>query len=100
MLPDDWESEELLSVAAAAKRLGKSPQTVTAYIRQGLSVGGGRRVYLECVTVGTLHTSVEALRRFVERCSPAPKGQPQRTPAEARKAGQRAMDTLRKELAT
>ena len=103
MLPDDWQKEKLLTIAEAAELLGKSENAVTSYIDQGsVPKGRGRdapRVYLECVKIGVLKTSVEAINRFVERCSPLPKDQTQRTPAEARRAGKRAGEQLREELA-
>ena len=71
----DVKTETLLTPSAAGRKLAKSARTVKLWIRQGV---------LEGVMVqGRLHTSLEALARFVTPVQPI---QPPATPAEVEKA--------------
>jgi excisionase family DNA binding protein len=96
MLPADWEQETLLTPTEAAERLRVSYQTVYRLFEEGRRVRGqSTRVRLECVSLTKLYTSVEALTRFVQRCSPVPPDQvPTRTPAQVNRAADAATRRL------
>lgn len=71
----DWEHEKLLSLKEASRcipgRNGKPLHIATLFrwITDGITCGNGR-VKLESMKFGgSLRTSVEALRRFVDACS-------------------------------
>lgn len=100
-LPTDWEREKLITLKEAVPLLKKRRvQSIYRLVNDGRPLPGGGRVYLEVVHLGTQWlTSVEAVRRFVERCSGLPRQLPARTPEEAAKAGKRAGDKIRAELA-
>lgn len=61
----DAATENVITIAEAARRLGKTDDTVRAYIRRGLLDG--------CLLAGRLHTSLEALRRAAPPYEPEKK---------------------------
>jgi excisionase family DNA binding protein len=80
----DVATETLLTVTKAARRLGKHPDTVRAWIRAGRLEG--------VFVAGRLHTSLEAIERASAPALPAEKPKPQ----EGQTARQRkCLETLR-----
>lgn len=95
----DIDSEELLTLRAAATRLpyGRAGKSVhVATLHRWASHNGVRGVRLETVRIGGVrYTSAEALQRFIERCSADnPVQEPQTTGRR-----QREMATAETELA-
>ncbi len=85
----DCCKETLIPLREAARRLERSYTQLWAWVTHGI-----RGVRLEAVRKGTLHTSEEAIQRFLNQTSPAPEAAP-RTATEQR----RATDAARKKLA-
>ena len=69
----DVQTEELLTLSAAAKRLpsGRAGKSVhTATLHRWASQGGLSGNRLETIKIGGVrYTSAQALKRFIERCS-------------------------------
>ena len=106
-MPIDFEKEQCLSLAKAARRLpalrgDKPPHPMTLYrwATTGLKARSGRRVKLETEMVGgTRVTSLEALSRFFERLDdveyrPLPDSESRRN-ARLRRQADNAIDQLK-----
>lgn len=101
----DIFSEQVLPLPKAARRLpvlrgAKSPHpfTLSRWASKGRKSAGGNTVYLEtCKVGGTVCTSVEALRRFidrlndVERCDPPKSRSQEQMEQQAEQAKKRLM---------
>jgi hypothetical protein len=102
----DTQSEEMLTLGEAAKRLpGRSGKRQSIQTMYRWAYKGVRRndtwVKLESVLIGcSRYTSVEALQRFVERCNETPEPcetvSLPRSPNKRGKAAERAKAELRK----
>jgi hypothetical protein len=101
----DLQSEELLSLSDAAKRLpphrrGRPvhPSCIFRWIFEGVRLPSRERVRLEAVRLGGRWlTSVEALQRFAERLTPRIDTEPGPTPRSPTQR-RRASDQASKEL--
>lgn len=96
-------SEKPISTAAAARYFGDlrggkavAPSTLVRWMREGVSLRDGRRVFLEFIEIGRkLCTTHAAIVRFLSAQQPEVGASPVgRSPAERTRAAERARDEL------
>jgi hypothetical protein len=102
----DLTAETILALSEAPRHVPLSHTgrtvsfpTVWRWALRGIVAADGQRIRLETLKLGgRTVTSLEALQRFAERLSPrldAEEAPPTRTPAQRRRASERAAEELR-----